>query len=370
MHDRRLLITAVMVAVAGCGGGKGPSTGPSGGTPSGATYDVVGQVFFDENANGTFDSGESTRLPAAQADVAGRRGTSDATTGRVLVSGVPGGSWTGRIVSLPPFFRATTPTVTVPQASGMDVPFAVSLPIGSNRPDVYLGFGDSITVGNGSSDDRGYRDLLADKLRDVFGRGDVIDEGFEATRTPSGVKRLAETIRRRRAGYTLILYGTNDWNGVECKKDEACETVANLLQMVRIAKQEQSLPVLGTIIPANPNLNRPERNEWVHEVNDQLRALAPAEGAVVADLEAAFLKYGDLPRLFADHVHPNDRGYALMADEWFRAITQPAAPGASAGALERMPQAPLGFREQPATRAVRPAPARGHDDRGRRAPSY
>jgi len=53
------------------------------------------------------------------------------------------------------------------------------------------------------------------------------------------------------------------------------------------------------------------------------RALAAAEGALLVDLEAAFRREPDLASLFHDHVHPNDRGHRLMADEFFRTITQP-----------------------------------------------
>jgi lysophospholipase L1-like esterase len=30
--------------------------------------------------------------------------------------------------------------------------------------------------------------------------------------------------------------------------------------------------------------------------------------------------------LFYDHVHPNDKGYEIVANQWFKAITEAAAP--------------------------------------------
>ena len=66
-------------------------------------------------------------------------------------------------------------------------------------------------------------------------------------------------------------------------------------------------------------------------MNDLIRPMARQEGAVLVDLHAAFVKQGDLSQLFSDHVHPNDRGYALMADEWFKAITGPVAGTSAAG---------------------------------------
>jgi lysophospholipase L1-like esterase len=50
--------------------------------------------------------------------------------------------------------------------------------------------------------------------------------------------------------------------------------------------------------------------------------MVPEEGGVLADPHALFLaEGGDLAALFSDHVHPNERGYALIADAFFRAIT-------------------------------------------------
>ena len=45
--------------------------------------------------------------------------------------------------------------MTVPQGSGQFVLVPVTLPIGPNRAHLYMGFGDSITIGQGSSDELG-----------------------------------------------------------------------------------------------------------------------------------------------------------------------------------------------------------------------
>lgn len=62
-------------------------------------------------------------------------------------------------------------------------------------------------------------------------------------------------------------------------------------------------------------------------MNGLIRPMAREEGAVLVDLEAAFLAQDDLSQLFSDNVHPNDRGYAVMAEAFFEAIS--AAQGAS-----------------------------------------
>jgi hypothetical protein len=64
-----------------------------------------------------------------------------------------------------------------------------------------------------------------------------------------------------------------------------------------------------------------------------VRSMAKQEGAPVADLEAAFLAEPSLPALYSDHIHPNDSGYAIIAREFFNAITSPRG-SASGGAFE------------------------------------
>jgi len=90
-------------------------------------------------------------------------------------------------------------------------------------------------------------------------------------------------------------------------------------------RDAHSLPFLATILPTNPihPKSPPERNEWVAEMNDEIRKMAREEDAILVDLHAAFLREGDLTALLVDHVHPNDRGYAIITEEFFEAITQP-----------------------------------------------
>jgi lysophospholipase L1-like esterase len=290
---------------------------------------VVGYVFYDQNGNGIADSDEEVRLPAITVLVGGRSAQSEAH-GHVVVNGVPAGSQTAslRQDSLPAFFRpGPASAVQVPQAAGAELPIAATLPIGNNRPNVYMAFGDSISAGDGSSDGTGYRGYLQADLRSYWGEAQVVNEGIAGTRSDRGADRMGGSLSRVRPAYSLILYGTNDWNRTECKDAFPCYTIDALRSMIGQAKAVNSLPIVGTIIPGNPAITSfvpPERNEWVAKMNDLIRPMARQEGAVIADLHAAFLKEPSLPPLFDDHVHPNDRGYQIIAHEFFRAITQPS----------------------------------------------
>ena len=98
----------------------------------------------------------------------------------------------------------------MPQTGGTAF-LPATLPIGSNRANVYLAFGDSITDGEGSSDGNGYASRLQRKLQAHFGRATIIKDGLAATRSNRGADRLPDSLTVRPA-YTLIHYGTNDWN--------------------------------------------------------------------------------------------------------------------------------------------------------------
>ena len=101
--------------------------------------------------------------------------------------------------------------------------------------------------------------------------------------------------------------------------------------MLNAVKSRQGLPVLATIIPANPahSFNPPGRNPWVSAMDARIRELAQAEGALLVDLEAAFLRAPSVPALFADHVHPNDAGYEVMAQAFFDALVHPPVAAAT-----------------------------------------
>lgn len=302
-------------------------------TPPVETFDVAVRVFYDQNGNGRVDGDEGVRLGGVEVQVGSRRGTTEPNTGAAVVSGVARGSApvTVRPETLPRYFvPPAAATVEVPQAPGAVLDVPVTLPIGSNRPNRFLAFGDSLTDGDGSRDGGGYREPLARSLEALWGPVSMINDGVGGTQTEDGVQRIGGVLAQRRPAYTLILYGTNDWN--TCRGEVPCFTVENLRLMVGAARSTRSLPVLATLPPGNPAIPErvpPERNQWVHAIDDLLRGLAREEQIALADVEAAFLAQPRLENLFVDHVHPNDDGYRLIAEAFFQAITGPR--GSSSG---------------------------------------
>jgi lysophospholipase L1-like esterase len=292
---------------------------------------VTAVVFYDENGNGVMDADETVRLPEVDVEVAGHVGRSEKLTGRAVVNGVPAGSYpvSVRPSTLPPFYTASAvPAISVPQAAGSEALRPLTLPIGENRPNTYLAFGDSITIGEGARQSDGYRDILELLLaQNMGGRHRVIGDGISGNKSEQGADRIERSVREHHPAYLLILYGTNDWNKNKelCTAGAPCAIIENLRFMIQVAKGARTLPVISTIPPANPNANPPERNEWVASMNELIKAMARQEGAAVADTHAAFTRAGNLPALFFDHVHPNDAGYQLIAGAFFTAIARPPA---------------------------------------------
>jgi lysophospholipase L1-like esterase len=325
-------LIAISIILTGCGSGGGPTAPPP--VP---THAVGVVLFYDENGNGTLDAVESVRIPEAIIEIGGKQGRTAPLSGEAIIDGVPAGSQTltVRASSLPPYYVPPAPlTLVVPQTGGTAF-LPTTLPIGSNRSNVYLAFGDSITDGEGSSDGNGYASRLQRKLQAHFGRATMIKDGLSGTRSNRGADRLPDSLTVRPA-YTLIHYGTNDWNVGECKVNPPCFTIDSMRRMVQDVKVRQGLPVLATIIPANPAYleTQPARNQWVAAMDVRIRELARTEGAVLADLEPAFLRAPAWPALFTDHIHPNDAGYEAMAQAFFDAIVHPPAAAAGFGGPE------------------------------------
>jgi lysophospholipase L1-like esterase len=344
MARRRLAFLVLsQLSLVACGGSGGPPPGPT--PPPVATYSVTAVVFYDENGNGLLDPNEVVRLPQVEVVVQGLASAKTAPgTGQAVVMGVPAGSQSVaiRTESLPFFFIPGSPvTVPVPQNGVVNLP--VVLPIGSNQPNVYMAFGDSITTGLGSSDNNGYRIRLQNLLGPYLGRAQVLNEGKDGTFSFDGADRIPGRLFRDRPAYTLILYGTNDWNEQSCQVGpiSGCFTLDSLRQIVDQVKASGSLPVLATLIPVNPALNPIERNQWIAQINGGIKSMAFQEGALVADLNTAFLAQGgDLSRFFADgplgDVHPNDTGYDLIAQGFFKALTQARSAAASSATSPRV----------------------------------
>ncbi len=327
-------VALLALGLAGCGGGSpsSPSTAPTPGVP---TYSVTATVFYDQNGNGQLDGNENTRVPGVDVVIGTGTGKSAVGSGLAVVNGIQAGTLSValRTESVPYYFQPlASTTIAVPGTAEVRVPLA--LPIGRNNPNLYLGLGDSITDGTGSSDGLGYTLKLQNLLGSHFGRAEVREWGRQGDSSAETAQVTRKTLSWFNPAYTLILLGTNDWHEQTCqtRPPASCYTIESLREIVRDVKGWDSLPVLATIPPVNPARAPESRNRWYDEMNALIKALGQQEQVLVADLNAEMKAAGSLPALFYDDVHPNDAGYQLLAQAWFKAITRGRAAAASASA--------------------------------------
>jgi lysophospholipase L1-like esterase len=208
---------------------------------------------------------------------------------------------------------------------------------GGNNPRKATAFGDSITQGVlelrrvsfGLTTGNNYPNQLQARLQGLDPSWRVVNRGRGGDHTGEGLARLPSSLAIDKSGFVLLLLGTNDAH--QCMDRDAA--VSNLQNMVRIAKASQSIPILGTVPPSFRNNDCAD--DVISYVNIQLRGFAAAEHVVLAEI---FEGMNDRS-LFGiasdrDPLHPNEAGYAKMADIWFQAM-QKAIPGGTTAALRR-----------------------------------
>jgi acyl-CoA thioesterase-1 len=189
------------------------------------------------------------------------------------------------------------------------------------KPDTYLAFGDSITDGAGSSDETGFRGILEAALKARFGSAVVINGGTPGADSRRGQRSIAAAISKHQPSVTLVLFGTNDW---AAEPREPSSTANSLRRIVRDAKSPGGAVYLATIPPVNLGFDEnvtPARADWIRKANALIGDVAREESVVLVDVHAAFAASESPKSLFADAIHPNDAGYAVIAKAFFDAIT-------------------------------------------------
>jgi len=174
----------------------------------------------------------------------------------------------------------------------------------------------------------GYAYKLRQLLRDRYTAQTITmtDEGCpgETVSTPTppncpgGIYRMPTALSRDRPQAVLLLEGINDLNG---SGGDAISTVVNGLRtMVRQARGS-GLPVFIATLPPEGNGFRARDGAKVAipPTNEQIKFMASTEGAFVVDLFAAFDGKTDT-LIGPDGLHPNDAGYAVMAQTFFDVI--------------------------------------------------
>jgi lysophospholipase L1-like esterase len=129
----------------------------------------------------------------------------------------------------------------------------------------------------------------------------------------------------------LMMAGTNDINGNNDLARAPARLVGLLDQIA--ASEPEALVVVAQLTPTRDAVLNARIETFNAAIAQELGALAAAGRHVaVVDMYTPFVETPNYQNtLLFDRLHPNDAGYAIMADVWYEAIRTllPSAAGAS-----------------------------------------
>lgn len=143
----------------------------------------------------------------------------------------------------------------------------------------------------------------------------VVNAGVPGETAGDGVPRFRAAMAANRPDAVLLLDGHNDLGFTST----AILGYNALAQMAREAKASGARVFLATLVPSIPNRLRSQPADTLLLFNDAVRALANSEGAVLVDLHQA-MQPNVLTLIGIDGLHPNEAGYARMAELFGLAI--------------------------------------------------
>jgi lysophospholipase L1-like esterase len=139
----------------------------------------------------------------------------------------------------------------------------------------------------------------------------------EKAGTSSALSRFSSVVSSRAYEAVLLMEGSNDLSDRDSRLIPPA--ITNLRSMVRDAKSRNVRVFLATIPPIVAG--RPRGLAWslVPEMNSGIRNVASSEGVTLVDIEAGFGASFEQYIGF-DGLHPNEAGYAKIADLFFSAV--------------------------------------------------
>ena len=194
----------------------------------------------------------------------------------------------------------------------------------------FLAFGDSLTEGKLSLT----ADLLVDSPQHSYPAKllallveryptqpiTIANEGFGGEKVTESLSRFNAALSTHRPESVLLMHGVNDLNGTETGKVQT--TADGIEDLVKAARSRGMTVFVASLPPVGP----PKGGcpECVEPLNDRLRAMAAAKGAVFVDVYAT---WGNRPGLMgADGIHPTEAGYEAIARAFFEAIRATLEP--------------------------------------------
>jgi len=169
--------------------------------------------------------------------------------------------------------------------------------------------GDSITYGIGSSNGQGYPPRLEARLWKAGKNATVINVGIPGEKSPDTDKRFKSAIQG--ADIVLLMIGTNDVYHSDICNGSPCLTDTHIASMLDKALQAGVTPFVSTIIPFYGYRNDSD----IRAINQKIQAEASKRGIRVVNNYQAMSGFP-----YSDDLHPDDNGYEIMAEQWYRAV--------------------------------------------------
>ncbi len=206
--------------------------------------------------------------------------------------------------------------------------------------------GDSITVGAQSTDTGGYRVALFHLAHQAgqnitfvgpSGAGPATVDGLTFPENHDGHSGyVIDTIDSRKGLFPLVsqnltkftphimllMIGTNDINS-KLEVSTAPARLAKILDTVT-SQSPETLLVVAKLIPTRADSLNAEVQVYNDAIEDLVAARVDAGKHIqLVDMYGAFIKSSNYKdALLFDGLHPNDAGYAVMADVWYDAISE------------------------------------------------
>jgi len=170
---------------------------------------------------------------------------------------------------------------------------------------VILAFGDSLTYGTGVSLGADYPSILSS-----LSSHQVINAGIPGEISRDGLKRLPGLLDEYQPELIILIHGGNDI----LRKIPRQQTNDNLKQMIQLAKQRNIKVVM---------LGVPEFGLFLLNSAEIYQQVAEAQNTPI-DIETLPEILSD-NQLKSDTIHPNEKGYKLMAENIFNLLVESGA---------------------------------------------
>lgn len=167
-----------------------------------------------------------------------------------------------------------------------------------------LAFGDSLTLGVGTSKSHSYPSVLA-----VLSGLKVINSGVSGETTDDGLIRLSQQLNRTTPDLIILIEGGNDI----LRNRDFSEIKSNLTAMIVLAKSK-GIPLVLIGIPQKKLFS--SSAAFYEELAEEFQLVF--DGSLIANLQRS-------PSLKSDYVHFNQKGYRKMAESIFELLRENGA---------------------------------------------